>query len=200
MFTGLIQAVGKVVKYDGRRLWIHVPFKKLQHGESISVDGVCLTVTARKGSIVQFDVGPETRRITTLGKIKKEARVNLERALRFGDALGGHWVTGHVEERGRLVSIERDGSNAWFHVQVPKTVSPYILHKGSLAVDGVSLTVASIRRGKVSLMIIPYTLSHTTLRFKKPGDRVNLEADILAKYSWKKLQKLWPVRLKKRGW
>jgi len=182
MFTGIIQAVGKVVKYDGRRLWVRTPFKKIQRGESIAVDGVCLTVAAHKGSVLQFDVGPETVRVTTAGNLRTNVPVNLERALRVGDRLGGHWVSGHVEETGRILRIKPEGPNRWFHIEVPKTVSPYVIRKGSLAVDGISLTVASVRRRQVVLMIIPHTLSQTTLGLKKSGDRVNLEPDILAKY------------------
>lgn len=182
MFTGIIQAVGKVVKWDGRQAWIRTPFKKLQPGESISIDGVCLTVAARKGPAARFDIGPETARITTLGRLEANRPVNLERSLRVGDRLGGHWVTGHVEGLGRILQITREGRNRWFHIRIPNSVSPYVIRKGSLAVDGISLTVAAVRRGIVKLMIIPHTLSHTTLSLKKPGDSVNLEPDVLAKY------------------
>jgi len=183
MFTGIIQAVGKVVKFEKNRLWIRSPFKKIQPGESISIDGVCLTVSGRKGSALGFDIGPETARVTTLGNLQAASPVNLERALRYGDRLGGHWVTGHVEETGRIKKMERAGRNRWMTVDAPRSVARYAVAKGSLAVDGISLTVVSCRGKGVKFMVIPHTLSHTTLGLKKPGDRVNLEPDLLAKYA-----------------
>jgi len=182
MFTGIIQAVGKVVKYDGRRLWVAAPFRHIKLGESISIDGVCLTVASRNRRALAFDVGKETQRVTTLGKRPAGSRVNLERALRVGDRLGGHWVSGHVEETGCLLKIEKGRQNWWVTISIPKIVRRYVASKGSLAVDGISLTVASVRNGWARLMIIPHTLSHTTLRDKEVGDKVNLEPDLLAKY------------------
>ncbi len=183
MFTGIIQAIGKVVKYDGNRLWVAVPFRHVKLGESISIDGVCLTVASRKGRSLAFDIGKETRRVTTLGKRPAGARLNLERALRVGDRLGGHWVSGHVEETGRILTIEKGRASWWVTLSVPKAVRRYVAPKGSLTVDGISLTVAAVRNGRMRLMIIPHTLSHTTLRDKKVGDKVNLEPDLLAKYA-----------------
>ena len=183
MFTGIIQAIGKVVKYDGKRLWITIPFRKVQLGESISVDGVCLTVAARKGRALAFDVGKETQRVTTLRAARPESRVNLERSLRVGDRLGGHWVSGHVEQTGRILKIEKAQQNWWYTFSVPKEIRRYVAPKGSLTIDGISLTVAASRRNRVRIMMIPHTLSHTTLRDKKIGDRVNMETDLLAKYA-----------------
>jgi riboflavin synthase len=197
MFTGIIQTIGKVVKYDGKspphngrasaepcggRLWIAAPFKKVERGESISVEGVCLTVAAKKGGRLLFDVGKETQRITTLGKLAEGSGVNLERALRVGDRLGGHYVSGHVEETGQILKIEKARQNWWFTFQLPRAVKKYVVAKGSLAIDGISLTVAAVRGGKARVMIIPHTLTHTTLRQKGVGDRVNMEPDLLAKY------------------
>lgn len=183
MFTGIIAAVGKVVKYERSKLWVRAPFRRVSLGESISVEGVCLTVAGRRGDLLSFDVGPETARITTLGQLKAPARVNLERALRVGDRLGGHWVTGHVEETGTITQIERAGTNRWFYLRIPKSFLPLVIAKGSLAVDGISLTVVSRKARVVKLMLIPHTLAHTTLGSKKVGDVVNLEADLLAKYA-----------------
>jgi len=183
MFTGLIQAVGKVVKYDGNRLWVAAPFRRIKLGESISIDGVCLTVAARRGKTLAFDVGKETRRITTLGNGMAGSRVNLERALRVGDRIGGHWVSGHVEKTGLVRKVERARQNWWYTISIPAALRRFVVAKGSLTVDGISLTVASYRAGNARIMIIPYTLSHTTLRDKKVGDRVNLEPDLLAKYA-----------------
>jgi riboflavin synthase len=183
MFTGIIESVGKVVKYSQNRLGIRTPFRHLQLGESISVDGVCLTVARKSGAVVFFDVGPETRRITTLGGLKADDRVNLERALRIGDRLGGHWVTGHVERTGTIQRIERSGKNRWLYLKVPSSIARYIVAKGSLSVDGISLTVVSIKKTLVKIMLVPHTLTHTTLAGKGPGAAVNLEADLLAKYA-----------------
>lgn len=186
MFTGIIQAVGKVVKYDGNRFWIRAPFRRVRRGESISVEGVCLTVASQKGFALAFEVGPETRRVTTLGRLLPGSSVNLERALRVGDPLGGHWVSGHVEQTGRISKIEKAGRNRWFTFQLPQAVRRYVVPKGSLAVDGISLTVASTRSDTARVMIIPHTLSHTTLGKKEVGDRVNLEPDLLVKYVLRK--------------
>ena len=183
MFTGIVQTIGKVVKYDGSRLWVAAPFRHVKLGESISIDGVCLTVAGRQGQALAFDVGKETRRVTTLKKRPAGSRLNLERALRVGDRLGGHWVSGHVEDTGRIEKIERGRQNWWYTISIPKAVRRYVAPKGSLAVDGISLTVAAVRSGRARLMIIPHTLSHTTLRDKKVGDHVNLEPDLLAKYA-----------------
>jgi riboflavin synthase len=198
MFTGIIQAMGKVVKYDGKspphsrrasagrfggRLWIRTPFRKVRLGESISIEGVCLTVAARVGRDLAFDVGKETRRVTTLGTMKSGRRVNLERALRVGDRLGGHWVSGHVEETGRILKIEKTRGSVTFTFYAPNAIRRYAVPKGSLSIDGISLTVAALRGNRVRIMIIPHTLSHTTLQDKKVGDRVNMEPDLLAKYA-----------------
>ena len=183
MFTGIIQARGKVVKYDGRRLWIVVPFKGIRLGESIAIDGVCLTVAAHKGEVLAFDVGKETRHVTTLGTAVAGSRVNLERALRMGDRLGGHWVSGHVEDKGRLLKIKKARQSWLFTFGIPRTIGRYVMSKGSLAIDGISLTVARARKGQADIMIIPHTLSHTTLRDKKVGEAVNMEPDLLAKYA-----------------
>jgi riboflavin synthase len=183
MFTGIIEGIGKIVKYDGNRLGIRTSFRQIRLGESISIDGVCLTVARHSGATLLFDVGPETRRVTTLGGLRPGAQVNLERALRVGDRVGGHWVTGHVERTGRIQEVERSGKNRWLYVAIPKKVARYVVTKGSLAVDGISLTVAGVRKNIVKIMLIPHTLSHTTLGTKKVGDFVNLETDLLAKYA-----------------
>ncbi len=188
MFTGIIDAIGKVVKFERNRAWIRLPYRGVRKGESICVDGVCLTVAARSGRVMAFDIGPETRRITTLGKLRPDSRVNLERALRVGDRLGGHWVSGHVENMGRIVKWEPDGRDRWVTIDVPRVLHRFLLPKGSLSVDGISLTIAFLRQGRVRIMLIPHTLRATTLGAKKVGDPVNLEADLLAKYA---LQRNW---------
>jgi riboflavin synthase len=183
MFTGIIQAIGHVLKYDDKRLWIGCSFRGIRLGESMSVDGVCLTVAARKGHRLAFDVGSTTQRVTTLGGLKSGSRVNLERALRVGDRLGGHWVSGHVEEMGRLVNVTKARQSCLYTFELPKDSLRYVVPKGSISLDGISLTVAEIRGRAIDVMIIPRTLSHTTLGNKKIGDRVNVEADLLAKYA-----------------
>jgi riboflavin synthase alpha subunit len=182
MFTGLIGAMGKVVEFRTSRLRLSTPWR-LQKGESVAIDGVCLTVENLRGKTVDFNVGPETRRITTLGSLKMGQHVNLERALRVGDRLGGHWVTGHVEGTGRILSITSESDVHWVSVDVPRDLMPAVLYKGSLSVDGISLTVARTRARRASFMIIPHTWSHTTLSQKKVGDSVNLETDLLARYA-----------------
>jgi riboflavin synthase len=182
MFTGIVEAIGKVVKYDGETLGIRAPFHHVRRGESISVDGACLTVTRQNGSILFFDVGPETRRVTTLKNLRPESHVNLERALRVGDRLGGHYVLGHVEATGVIRKVERSGRNRWIYIQLPRELARYVRAKGSLAVDGISLTIVKVAREIAKIMLVPHTLSQTTLGDKGPGDRVNLEPDLLAKY------------------
>jgi riboflavin synthase alpha subunit len=189
MFTGIVEAIGKVVKYDANRLGIRTPFRQIRLGESISVDGVCLTVARKSGPRLFFDVGPETRRITTLGQLQP---VNLERALRVGDGVGGHWVTGHVERTGTVIKIEpayqtgrRSGKNRWITLRVPTAIAKYVVPKGSLTVDGISLTVVAIKQNQVKIMLVPLTVRRTTLAQKRVGDAVNLEADLIAKYAEK---------------
>jgi len=183
MFTGIISAIGEVVEFTGSSLKIKTPWKALALGESISVDGVCLTVVQCKKGVSTFDVGPETRRISTLKSVERASRVNLERALRVGDRLGGHWVTGHVEGMGRIKSVKPVKDAWWLSIDIPAPLRRYVISKGSIAIDGVSLTVARRRSRDIDLMIVPHTWTHTTLSLKRPGDPVNLETDLLAKYA-----------------
>jgi riboflavin synthase len=145
------------------------------------VNGACLTVTGRRGARFTVDVSPETMRRTTLGKLVPGTRINLERALRFGDRLGGHLVQGHVDGVGQLESIRSEGDWLAYRFRVPRTLMPYLVEKGSIAVDGVSLTVFACRGPSFTVALIPHTLKVTTLGERKPGDRVNLEADVLLK-------------------
>ena len=158
------------------------PLPRLAMGESIAVDGACLTVTAKRGRRFRVDVSPETLRRTTLGRLVKDARVNLERALRVGDRLGGHVVLGHVDGVGTLEKIEPDGDWLLYRFGAPRALAPYLVEKGSIAVDGVSLTVFACRAGKFTVALIPHTLAKTTLGTRRPGDGVNLEADVLLKH------------------
>ena len=146
------------------------------------MNGACLTVTAIQGRRFRVDVSPETLRRTTLGTLAKNGHVNLERALRVGDRLGGHVVLGHVDGVGKLEKIEPDGDWLLYRFGAPRAIAPYLVEKGSIAVDGVSLTVFACRAGKFTVALIPHTLAKTTLGTLAAGDGVNLEADVLLKH------------------
>jgi len=168
----------------GAHLTLETPraLPRLVLGESIAVDGACLTVTAKQGRRFRVDVSPETLRRTTLGRLAKDARVNLERALRVGDRLGGHVVLGHVDGVGTLEKVEPDGDWLLYRFRAPGALLPFLVEKGSIAVDGVSLTVVSAGDASFTVSLIPATLELTTLGRKGSGDPVNIEVDVLAKY------------------
>jgi riboflavin synthase alpha subunit len=187
MFTGLIETVGRVTSVvpvpSGFRIRIHTGLApELTPGESVSVNGVCLTVTAIEGEQLHADVGPETARVTTLGSVTPGQPVNLERSLRAGDRLGGHFVQGHVDAVGTVEHVRPDGDAHWLTVSFPAPVAPLLIPKGSVAVDGISLTVAALRERQFDVMIIPFTWDHTNLSSLRTTDRVNLEGDMLGKY------------------
>jgi riboflavin synthase len=187
MFTGLIEAVATVARVDavpsGYRLRLDTPLgADFQLGESVSVDGVCLTVTACDAAGWEADVGPETARITTLGALQPGQRVNLERSMRAESRFGGHLVQGHVDATGQVLAVRPDGESHWIEVAFPEPLSPLFVPKGSVAVNGVSLTVATLDEGRFSVMIIPFTWAHTSLSGLRPGAQVNLECDMVGKY------------------
>jgi riboflavin synthase len=187
MFTGLIEALGEVVEVKptpaGLRLRLTTPIAaELSPGDSISVDGVCLTVVAADSDGVHADISPETARVSALGSLKRGAVVNLERPLRADARLGGHFVQGHVDATGAIEDIRQDGDSYWVTVRFPPLLAPYIVRKGSIAVNGISLTVAGVDDRHFDVQIIPFTWEHTNLRGLKKGDLVNLECDILGKY------------------
>jgi len=188
VFTGIIETTGRVERVTARgggtRLTLAVDrvLPRLALGESIAVNGACLTVTSGSGRRFTVDVSPETLRRTTTGSLARGDRVNLERALRVGDRLGGHIVQGHVDGVGRLDAIHPEGEWVLYRFRAPKPLWPYLVEKGSIAVDGVSLTVFSCRDGRFQVALIPHTLRLTTLAERTPGDRVNLEADVLLKH------------------
>ncbi len=188
MFTGIIEATGKVLRIerrgDAKRVAIEFPdqLTEVQLGDSISINGVCLTLMERRDRTFMFDLSEETIKRSTLGALREGDRVNLERALRFGDRIGGHFVTGHIDGTGVITEKIRERDFVRLRVKVPEPILPYIVSKGSIAIDGISLTVNEVRGDEISLTLIPYTLEKTTLINKHIGDHVNLEADLLGKY------------------
>ncbi len=191
MFTGLVQCLAKVrdvrAEGPGRRLTIDAAeiSRDATLGDSIAINGCCLTVVEIDGSTLSFEAGPETLARTNLGKLTAGSPVNLEASLRVGDRLGGHFVTGHVEALATLDSRQddRDWSTFWFHF--PPAWGRYMISKGSIAVDGVSLTLVDVEPERFSVALIPHTLAQTTLGALQVGDQVNLETDLLAKYAQK---------------
>jgi riboflavin synthase len=191
MFTGLVQHLATIRQISapspGSRLVVHAPgfASDAAIGESIAINGCCLTVVGNQDDCLSFDAGPETLGRTNLGQLKSGSLVNLERSLRVGDLLGGHFVQGHVEAVGTLDARhdEREWSTLWF--RFPAELGRYIVVKGSAAVDGVSLTVVEVEHERFSVALIPHTLKCTTLGRLAVGDRVNLETDMLAKYAQK---------------
>jgi riboflavin synthase len=181
MFTGIIQHIGTVKEWKGDRLILQTPFTRAKKGESIALDGVCLTVVSIRGKLLGFDVTEETRRKTTLGGWKPGSKVNLERAMRLGDAVGGHMVQGHVEGVGRLIGRTPEPAGILYRFQGYAGLGRFLASKGSVAVDGISLTVVDPAGDDFSVAIIPHTEVETTLGLKKIGDPVNLESDIIAR-------------------
>jgi riboflavin synthase len=188
MFTGLIQALGTIRAVEGglggRTLNVLEPSlgPKLVLGESVAVNGTCLTATACGGDTASFQVGPETLARTNLGLLSAGDRVNLERALRVGDALGGHFVTGHIDCTGTILEKSLLGEWLMLRFGCPLEFDELLVPKGSIAVDGVSLTLVDVEPGRFSVMLIPHTRDHTTLGMKGSGSTVNLEFDLLAKH------------------
>jgi riboflavin synthase len=188
MFTGLVEGVGDITEMrrmaEGVRLAVAPPFPvaELALGESVAVSGACLTVVKVEGRAFQVEVSPETLARSTLSSKKVGDRVNLERALRLGDRLGGHLVTGHVDGLGVLRERRQGPSHLELTFEMPAPLAPLVIEKGSIAVDGVSLTVNAVSGQAFTVNIIPYTAKDTTLAGLKVGDRVNLETDIIGKY------------------
>jgi riboflavin synthase len=183
MFTGIVREVGTVAAFDGSRLVVvgAETSASAAVGDSVSIAGVCLTVVERDAAQLAFDVVPETLARTGLGRLEPGDRVNLEPALRVGDPLGGHVVQGHVDAVGRVRSVAPEGDSRRIWFDAPESIVRYCLEKGSIAVDGVSLTVAALDEEGIEVALIPHTLEVTTLGRLEPGDEVNLETDVLAK-------------------
>ena len=187
MFSGIIGALGQVISlHSGARLSVdagHMDLEGLRSGESISVNGTCLTVAGSSGSRLDFDISAETLACTTLGELRAGDKVNLERALRVGDRLGGHLVSGHVDGRGRILTIMPEGNSIRFEIEVAPELSQYLCRKGSVAVDGVSLTVNTVSGARFCVHIIPHTMEQTRFSCYRPGSSVNLEMDQMARYA-----------------
>jgi len=188
MFTGLVEGIGKVVRLSSTghaaqlRLDMGALGEDVRLGDSVAVNGACLTATGVTGRTVAFDVSAETLRVTTLEALKPGDEVNLERSLRVGDRLGGHFVLGHVDGVGEIVRLEKTSGQTTLEVRVQPELIAALIPKGSIAVDGISLTLAGLLSDRFSVAIIPTTLQKTALRSKSAGDRVNIEMDVLGKH------------------
>lgn len=186
MFTGLVEAVGTVVALENRgeqaRLSVEIPFAgELTLGESVAVNGCCLTVADLTGN-VSFDLLAQTLRVTSLGGLREGSKVNLERAMRMGDRFGGHFVQGHVDATGIITRLESSGQDHILGVSIPPEIHRLCVDKGSISIDGISLTIAELDESEAVFWITPHTWLHTHLHAAKPGQAVNLEADMLAKH------------------
>jgi riboflavin synthase len=189
MFTGLVSDMGVVERLEpragGARITIRpasLPVDELEPGESVACNGACLTIVERGGEVISFDAVPETLARTTMGSWRHGTRVNLERALRLSDRLGGHLVQGHVDGVGKILARVPEGQGARLTISLPPAIAPLVAEKGSVAVDGVSLTVARAGRDRFEVALIPETLSRTVLGVAAPGTQVNLEADLVARH------------------
>jgi riboflavin synthase len=188
VFTGIVRELGSVVEAEeaggGRALVVRAPETAARTGlgDSVAIDGCCLTATAREGEAISFHAVPETVARTTLGTLVPGDSVNVEPALRAGEELGGHYVQGHIDAVGRIQSVEAEGEGLRVFVEGPEDVLRYCVEKGSITVDGVSLTIAAVADDAFAVVLVPHTLEATTLSDLRPEQTVNLEADVLAKY------------------
>ena len=187
MFTGIVEAVGTLSEVKGTGGGFRVRIKtalsaEMKAGDSLAVNGVCLTAIFIDGDTVHADVGPETSRITTLGALQRGQDVNLERPLRAGGRFDGHFVMGHVDGIGVIDEIRAEGDSRWLTVGFPPALAPLFIRKGSIAVDGISLTIAGLGDRQFDVMVVPFTWDATTLKAARKGDKVNLECDMIGKY------------------
>lgn len=192
MFTGLIESTGTLTHVEGKgeqsRITLLIPFSsEVALGDSIAVNGCCLTATEIGDGFVKFDVLAQTLKVTSLGELSMGDKVNLERALRAGDRLGGHFMQGHVDTTGVLKDLSRHGQDHRLEIELPPFVHKYCIDKGSLAIDGISLTIAELTENSAIFWIIPHTFEQTHLHACELGKKINLEVDILAKYTEKLL-------------
>lgn len=196
MFTGIVEYIGVIKKIEAKKNLLVFSIdlgplaKKVRLGDSVSVSGVCLTVASKKADVASFDLMKETIAKTSLRTLVAGDKVNIELALRAGSRLGGHFVTGHVDEVAVIRHIAKEKNWVALRLAVGPTNRKYFVPKGSVTVDGISLTIGKVAKGQVEVYLIPYTLKVTTLGFKKAGDYVNIETDILAKYLFEKRGKI----------
>lgn len=187
MFTGLIEAMAEVAEMkptpSGFRVRLTTAMApELAPGDSLAVNGVCLTVVSADADAVHADISPETARVSALGSLRRGSLVNLERPIRADARLGGHFVQGHIDATATIEEIRPDGDSFWLTIKFPPLLAPYIVRKGSITVNGISLTVAGVDDRHFDVQVIPYTWQHTNLHLAKPGDMLNIECDILGKY------------------
>lgn len=191
MFTGIIEGLGKIVKFDKKtnnrsaakmKIDLGKLSKGLKVGDSVAINGVCLTAVTISKGITEFEMIGETIKKTNLGSLQHGDRVNIERSLKVGQRLEGHFVLGHVDEVGIISKIEKQSNQVQLWIKIPKELSRYIIKKGSVTVDGISLTVVDVSKNQFSISLIPHTVKITNLSYKKTGDKVNIETDILGKY------------------
>ncbi|MCX7917460.1 MAG: riboflavin synthase [bacterium] len=188
MFGGIIEEIGKIKgkksKGNGFEIVIEANkvFEDLKVGDSISVNGVCLTVEKIENKSFFVSISSQTKKETNLGEIKVGEYVNLERALKIGDRIGGHFLTGHIDFKTKVVSLRKEGEFYLLSIKIPSEYRRYTVKRGSISVDGISLTIAEFRNDEILIYLIPYTIENTNLKYKKVGDTVNIEIDIFAKY------------------
>ncbi|MGP4069398.1 riboflavin synthase [Halobacillus sp. B29] len=188
MFTGIIEEIGSLhsIKSKTESLELSISAEKVlsdvKLGDSISINGVCLTVTSYTDRSVEFDIMPETYRATNLSELKQGSPVNLERAMAAGGRFGGHLVSGHIDGTGTIVSKKPESNAVYYEIEMSEELIHYFVYKGSIAVDGTSLTVFGVEGSRVTISLIPHTMEHTVLGQKETGDRVNIECDMIGKY------------------
>ncbi|WP_173918498.1 riboflavin synthase [Halobacillus sp. Marseille-Q1614] len=188
MFTGIVEEIGTVkgIKTKTEAMQLSIQAKDILNdinlGDSISINGVCLTVTSYTDQSAEFDIMPETYRATNLHELNQGSKVNLERAMAAGGRFGGHLVSGHIDGTGQIVSKKPESNAVYYEIELPDELIHYFVYKGSIAVDGTSLTVFGVNETRVTISLIPHTMDHTVLGNKEPGDRVNIECDMIGKY------------------
>jgi len=206
MFTGIIEEIGKIHKIwsstEGRCFQITAQkiLGDLAPDHSIAVSGVCLTVTKTEKSVFEVTVVEETLTRSTLAEMRSGQCVNLERAVKLGDRLGGHLVQGHVDAMGKIMFIKTNGKSKVIEIEIPQNLISYVIEKGSVAVDGASLTITSVHQNRITISVIPYTLEHTTLHLCRIGSRVNIEVDFLGKYVERMLKNLNHPGIRNESW
>jgi|LSQX01.2.fsa_nt_gb riboflavin synthase len=198
MFSGIIEEVGRVKKISTHKGFLVFEIscpkisKDIKEGDSISVNGVCLTAEKVSGDIFQASLSVQTQKETNLGSIKTGDKLNLETSLKMGDKIGGHFLSGHIDFVAKIKTFYKEGGSITLSFALPHIFEKYVVNRGSIGVDGISLTVSEIKNREVKIFLIPFTLNKTTLTMKKTGDKINIETDIMAKYAEKNAGNLLP--------